>query len=92
MAYTQKQFDKAWAGLKPGVKTYMLRPDTFKGHIDILTGELNTTFLAEDAAQWSDIYITDNPAEEMKIPDEVFDLALDVEKELVRRGEVEAIP
>lgn len=58
------------------VKAYM-RTEIAE-HVDPLTDEVNTTALAEDAAQHLDAY---GPAPEYKIPEDYFDWALEVEEE-----------
>lgn len=58
---------------KPKVKRWMT--DHAHDHEDKKTGEVNTTSLAEEAANEFDIY---EDKRDYKIPDDVFDLAVDV--------------
>ena len=93
MSFPRKVLEQLWpAGLSDDARRYMLQPEVYTRHIEILTGELNTTGLAEDAADEFELYIDDDPTEEMKIPEDVFDLAHSVENVLIDRGIVEKIP
>lgn len=58
---------------KGKVKRWM--QEHVRDHEDRKTGEVNTTSLAEEAANVFDIY---EDKRDYKIPDEVFDLAVDV--------------
>lgn len=49
------------------VRTYML--DNIEDHVDILTGEVNATALAEDACSHFEAWIGDD------VPERFFDLA-----------------
>jgi len=57
------------------VRRYML--DNFEDNTDDVTGEIDCTFLAEDAAMHFDLYDANGD-----IPEWIFELAFDVSEEL----------
>ena len=59
------------------VRRYML--DNFEDNTDDVTGEIDCTFLAEDAAMHFDLYDYDANGD---IPEWVFELAFDVAQEI----------
>lgn len=65
---------------KQQVKKYML--ECYKEHVDNTCNVLNTTSLAEDAGDNFDLYSNDT----YDIMLEVYDLAIEVELELIKQG------
>ena len=55
------------------IKLYMRQE--MREHVDLDTGEVNTTALAEDACQHFDAY---GPAPDYDIPEDLFDWALEI--------------
>ena len=60
------------------IQKYMV--ENYRDHIDNTCNVLNSTFLAEDAADHFNLYIND------EIPEYVFDLAIELELKLIKRG------
>lgn len=72
MAYT---YDRTASVKWDKVKTKRWMEQHVKDHVDRQTDEVNTTSLAEEAATEFDLY---EDSKDYKIPEEVFDLAVDV--------------
>jgi hypothetical protein len=68
---------------KSQVKQYML--EEIEEFRDPQTGEVNTTFLAEDACNFFDGY---EPPPDFDIPEEYFDWALEVDESMNTLGGV----
>ena len=68
--------------------------EKYVDHVDALTGEVNLTLLAEEAADVFGLIVPEHderlhPGND--VPEDVFDWAVDVESTLVMLGKVEAI-
>ncbi len=69
---------------KRKARKWMLYSENYNACVDLITGGLNCTKLAEDCASELDLYQDSN----YTIPEELFDLAVDVSEILQKRGEV----
>lgn len=80
-------YDPFWDKVKEKMaKNYMLNPEVYEQHIDYTCNVLNCTSLAEDAAYEFNFYEEPTQDNDYPIPEELYDLAYEVEKILIKRG------